>query len=60
MEPKLKELEKDLGDSARYILITPKGWDLSGWSPAEAVLILDDFLEFFTEKAKDELIEGRE
>lgn len=56
----LEELDKELGDAARYILITPNGWDLSGWSKPEAVLILDDFLEFLTEDAKDELIEGRE
>lgn len=59
-EKQLAELDKELTESARYITITPDGYLLSGWTKAEAALLLSDLGEQMTEEALTELIEGRE
>lgn len=59
-EQQLEELDRELDDSARYITITPDGYLLSGWTKAEAALLLADLAEQVGQEVVDDLIEGRE
>lgn len=51
----LDQLDPTLRESLRCITITPRGHDISGWSKAEAVLLVRDLADKWEEEVLDEL-----